>query len=407
MKTNSDYLIIGAGVAGLTAANSIRSLDKASSIILINGEAYPPYKRTKLSSSLAAGFAPDDFTLATQEDLQQFYRIELVEDTISQVNYKEKLAISPNAQYHYEYLILATGARYELPPALQHAKLKFYHNKQETFALQERLKELKHIAVLGGGVQGMETCYELLKLGKHVHLIDPHETPLARLKSPYISAYLKHDLEYRGVQCHWQQRITQFSGSILNDFDLTICCFGTKPITDLFPDNARLQDNLLIAPKVFACGDNWIYQTSDRTFDAGRCTLWHEAMALGQLAGLNAAKLARGTAIEDLAKLERKTYRTKIEVADKILFLAPPIESTQRLGVKHFLLPNANYYQFFLNQHSQLLGASLLCDDRDWLKPLQQAVWDQLDCRRAGTSLNIPEGCEFDGLFSSSFISAE
>ena len=397
MKLSNGYVIVGAGIAGLTAAMNIRNHDKNSAIKLINGEPYPPYKRTNLSKFLASGFEPGDFTLAEEEDLQKFYAITLVQDTISRIDYAEKQAIGESQNYAYDYLILATGANYELQNILGFSKQKicFYHNKSETFSLQEQFADLAHIAVLGGGVQGIETCYELLKLGKKVSLIDSHSLPLWRLRSPYISTWLRHDLETRGVGCHWQQRIENISASLLKDFELIICCTGTKPHTALFPADAKPEPNLMIAPEVFACGDNFSYPSES---NPERCHLWHEAMDLGQLAGSNVAKLATGLSPAQLPKLQRKPYRTKIEVAGKILFLAPPIERSQANLERHFL-PENGYYQFFGDSNGQLEGAALLCEERELLKPLQQAIWDKLDFPSACQTLDIPQESEFDGQF--------
>ena len=405
MPTETSYLIIGAGIAGLTAATSIRSLERSASIILINGEPYAPYKRTNLSKFFATGFTADDFTLSTAADLQKFYNIQLRQDYITEINYDAKLAIGAQDQYQYQYLILATGARYELPQSLQHPelahKLKFYHNKQETFSLQSQVQSSDKIAVLGGGVQGVETCYELLKLGITARLIDPHDAPLARFKSPYISAYLKRDLERRGAQCFWQQRICQYEDSILKDCDLAICCFGTQPVANLFPAGAQLQEDLRITPEVFVCGDNLEYPVSEAEFATTRCMLWHEAMDLGQAAGLNAARRAQNS---ELIPYVRKNYRTKIEVADVILFLAPPLQRGT-FTQKHFLVPGTqdkkdlSYYQFFLDRQDRITGANLLCRDRERLKPLQQLIWDHRDISSVCEVLQIPASKEFDGLF--------
>ena len=399
MKVGHGYLIIGAGIAGLTAAMSIRNHDKSTPVTLINGEPYPPYKRTNLSKFLASGFEPNDFTLANEEDLRQFYGIALVQDTICKIDYTEKLAIGEQKNYAYEYLILATGANYELQDIFgsnfPKQKIRFYRNKSETFALQEQFADLEHIAVLGGGVQGIETCYELLKRGKKVSLIDSHSMPLWRLRSPYISIWLRRDLEARGVDCHWQQRIESVSTSIFKGLELIICCVGTKPRTALFPQNAVPEPNLMLAPDIFACGDNFCYPSESPE----RCHLWHEAMDLGQLAGSNAAKMAGGLSPAQLPKLQRKPYRTKIEVAGKVLFLAP--SQSPKYRERHFLCKNG-YYQFFLKptpSGEQLTGAALLCEERDLLKPLQQAVWDKLDLQAVCETLGIPKDSEFDGQF--------
>ncbi len=405
MPEHSHYLIIGAGIAGLTAATSIRSQDKKSSLTLINGEPYAPYKRTNLSKFLASGFSAEDFTLATADDLGKYYGIRLLHERISAVDYRNKAAHSESSEtkahsYSYDYLILATGARYVLPPALQQQTgICFYHNKQNTFALQKQLRYAERIVVLGAGVQGLETCYELLKLGKQVRLIDSHEEPLSRLKALYISTYLKQDLAQQQVECLWQHRVRGADDSVLRGADLVICCSGTRPVNELFPPDASLQNNLLIAADVFACGDNWEYPDH-----SGCCSLWHEAMDLGQLAGLNAVRLARGTDAAELPDFKRKAYRIKMEVAGKVLFLAPPLASAAECGItgRHFLLneTTGNYYQFFLDRDEKLVGASLLCDNRDLLKPLQLAIWQKLSAAEALAKLGIPVRSEFDGNFA-------
>ena len=46
---NADYLIIGGGIAGTTAAETIRSRDKDGSIVIVSAEPYPLYSRIMLS----------------------------------------------------------------------------------------------------------------------------------------------------------------------------------------------------------------------------------------------------------------------------------------------------------------------------------------------------------------------
>ena len=49
---NNCYIIIGAGVAGISAAENIRRLDPEADIKVINGEDYPFYRRLSLSTYL-------------------------------------------------------------------------------------------------------------------------------------------------------------------------------------------------------------------------------------------------------------------------------------------------------------------------------------------------------------------
>ena len=67
------YLIIGGGVAGTTAAETIRSRDKDGSIVIVSTEPYPLYSRIMLSKrGFFLGQIPEDrIWLKTKEWYEQ------------------------------------------------------------------------------------------------------------------------------------------------------------------------------------------------------------------------------------------------------------------------------------------------------------------------------------------------
>lgn len=391
-ETGIDFLVIGAGIAGLTAAASIRERIPQAEILLINGEDFFPYKRTNLSKYIASGFAADDFELTNEKVLRQYYRISLCRDRIVKIDFHGKTASGTIGSYRYQTLILATGSEYRVPESLQSRKTYVFHNKKETLALINTLGSARKVVVLGAGVQGLETVYQLLQGGKQVCLIDRNPFPLKRFDEQWIGEQIQKDLSGRGVQCFWNARLeaVREEASLLLEIrgdsertvsaDLVILCHGTSPQSGLYSQTpvVKPDEYLQLEESVFACGDLVSYA------DNSRCQLWHEAMAQGQCAGYNAAASRTGA---PLTPFERKPYRTKIEIADRIFFLAPVGKDLAKN--RHRFLYRQNYYHFVCDEQNRLQGAYLVCSDRNLLKPLQEQIWRQSDYREALENLQI------------------
>ncbi len=62
-----EVIIIGGGIAGISAAATIAEGGGGQSVLLVNGEDRPPYKRTKISKHVASGFERDEYALHPRE----------------------------------------------------------------------------------------------------------------------------------------------------------------------------------------------------------------------------------------------------------------------------------------------------------------------------------------------------
>jgi NAD(P)H-nitrite reductase large subunit len=62
-----DFIIIGAGSAGRTAAETLMEQAPSRSVLLISAEPGLPYKRTKVSKSVAAGYGVEDFAVHNRD----------------------------------------------------------------------------------------------------------------------------------------------------------------------------------------------------------------------------------------------------------------------------------------------------------------------------------------------------
>ena len=94
-----DYAIIGAGSAGRTAAETLVEADSGSSILLIDEEAYLPYKRTQVSKKASTVIEKEDFAV---QELSWYERNAVTLETgctVEQVDCRARLLSTDRGKY--------------------------------------------------------------------------------------------------------------------------------------------------------------------------------------------------------------------------------------------------------------------------------------------------------------------
>ena len=110
MNSFYEYIVIGAGIAGIKAAEGIRMVDADGEIVIINGEDRMPYKRTQLSKHLVKGFEKEAFMLHPQEWYEK-NNIRIIHTKVKSVSLIHKsLTLFAAGQLQWGKLILATGS---------------------------------------------------------------------------------------------------------------------------------------------------------------------------------------------------------------------------------------------------------------------------------------------------------
>ena len=114
-----DYLIIGGGIGGASACESIRKYDKRGSVTMISAEIFQPYKRWLLSKDFLRDKTPQIKKLAlVDERWYNSHKIETRLDTVvTQVNIDRRLAVLGNGEsIEFNKACLAMGSRPVRPP---------------------------------------------------------------------------------------------------------------------------------------------------------------------------------------------------------------------------------------------------------------------------------------------------
>ena len=196
-------VIVGAGQAGLAAADALRRGGWQGGIVMVGVEPVAPYQRPPLSKAYLAGtMGLDRVILKPAAALAQDgidFRPGVCVTAIDRA--ARTVTCDDGTRLGYDHLVLATGSRVRtLPvPGAQLAGVHVLRTTADVDGLRAELLPGRHLAVIGGGYIGLEVAAVARRLGLAVTVIEAAPRVLARVTVPLVSAFY-HDLhEAEGV----------------------------------------------------------------------------------------------------------------------------------------------------------------------------------------------------------------
>lgn len=296
------YLIIGNGIAGLAAIREIRKKDKEARIKIVSSEGVLTYYRTKLTEYISKDFEDEELLVAKEEwyadNNIELHLSKIVEEIDTDNN---KIVLDDSQQIEYDKLLIATGSRPFVPPITG----KF---KEGVFALrtlkdlryvQEYLKDLNKVTVIGGGLLGLEAAWSLKKLGKEVNIVEFAPYLLPRQLDEEVSQELKDKLESEGFNIYLgtqteeilgdgKVEALQLNGDRKVDAEAVIVSVGIRPNLDLVRDTDIKYDKGILVDRHLKTSVDNIYAAGDvAEIDNMVLGLWTVGNAEGKIAGAN------------------------------------------------------------------------------------------------------------------------
>ena len=162
------YLILGGGVAGVTAAETIREKDKEGTVAVVNDEPYLLYSRVMLSKpNFFLGKIPFEQIYLKGQDWYQKNNINFLGGKVAvDLNASEKmLSLSDGAKIQYEKLLIATGVgvRKSDVPGADKKGIHYLRTLEDGKQIMEHIKSAKKAVTVGGGFISFEMA-DLLKM---------------------------------------------------------------------------------------------------------------------------------------------------------------------------------------------------------------------------------------------------
>ncbi|MDP9207739.1 MAG: FAD-dependent oxidoreductase, partial [Actinomycetota bacterium] len=280
MSAKPTFVIVGAGLAGAKAAETLRADGFDGRLLLLGDEAEQPYERPPLSKAYLRGETDRDNLYVHHDGFYANHEIELRTSTsvssIAPSGHQLELASGERISYHR--LLLATGAaprRLPLPGA-DLAGIHYLRTRRDSNVLAAAAARAEHVVVVGTGWIGSEAAASLRQLGRDVTLIGPDTVPLARVLGPEIGGVYRDLHADHGVRLALGTRVAGFRGhgrveAVVIDEgrtvegDLVLVGAGAAPRTEL-AEAAGLpvrNNGLLVNEQLEAVGAAGVYAAGD------------------------------------------------------------------------------------------------------------------------------------------------
>jgi 3-phenylpropionate/trans-cinnamate dioxygenase ferredoxin reductase subunit len=199
-----NIVIVGAGLAGATAARTLRSEGHTGPIILVGSERHNPYIRPPLSKDYLLGREGEDKAAVVPPDWYAENDVDLrlgVSATSIRPDARTVL-LNDGTSLPYESLLLATGAvpRTVPLPGSELEGVTTFRTLDDSRRLRKALDQGgKNVVMIGSGWIGMELAAAAATYGNNVTLLGLEEVPLAAAIGPELGRFFRSLHEAQGV----------------------------------------------------------------------------------------------------------------------------------------------------------------------------------------------------------------
>jgi len=210
----SRIVIIGASLAGGSAAIALRDLGYQGELTLIGEESQLPYERPPLSKAVLIGNTDEPDWVADEAAYQDKDISLKLGTTATRIDRARKLVVASRTEYPYDKLLIATGSgsrRLDLPGADLDGLLTL-RTLEESLALRERFTEGAKIVIVGAGWIGCEAASAARQRGANVTMIAPASQPLLHVVGEQIGASFAALHRDHGVDLRLGIGVTGFAG---------------------------------------------------------------------------------------------------------------------------------------------------------------------------------------------------
>jgi nitrite reductase (NADH) large subunit len=290
-------VIIGNGLAGTMAAKSLRELDSSVDIEIVAEERHPYYPRPNLIDYLA-GRLPFEKLFAFPANWQERQNILIRSgEPVTGIDAGRKRAETRSGHtIPYDRLLLAAGSSSFVPPLKGTNKNRVFtlRTLDDAQAILEALKSHTTVAVIGGGLLGLEIARALKERGASVTVYEVMDRLLPRQLDPAAASLLKARIEKAGIVVRLGVETEEilgenavsglrFKGGETAAADLVVLASGVRPNLELARQAGLAADRGLVVndllqtshPAIFGAGDmiqhrDKVYGIIPASFDQAR-----------------------------------------------------------------------------------------------------------------------------------------
>ncbi|MEU7578900.1 FAD-dependent oxidoreductase [Streptomyces sp. NPDC041068] len=220
VDADQTFVIVGGGLAGAKAAETLRSEGFTGRVILIGDERDHPYERPPLSKGYLLGKEDRDSVFVHEPGWYAQADVELhLGQTVVAVDRAAKaVRLGEGTVIHYDKLLLVTGAeprRLDVPGtglAGVHHLRRLAHADRLRHVLAALGRDNGHLVIAGAGWIGLEVAAAAREYGAEVTVVEPEATPLHAVLGPEVGQMFADLHAEHGVRFHFGARLTEITG---------------------------------------------------------------------------------------------------------------------------------------------------------------------------------------------------
>ncbi|MGE3274417.1 MAG: NAD(P)/FAD-dependent oxidoreductase [Vicinamibacterales bacterium] len=303
------FVVVGASLAGATAAATLRAEGFEGHITLIGAERHPPYERPPMSKRYLRGETPFEQARIHPSGFYADHRIEaLFGIRATRVEPAERVVhLDTGQRLRYDRLLIATGARNRRPPipGLDLAGVLDLRTLDDADVLRAHATPAARAVVVGMGFIGCEVAASLRQMGLEVVAVESSPAPLCGVLGRDIGAVVARLHRTHGVDLIVDDTVLRFEGHgrvsrVITrrgrclECDFVVAGLGVEPAVDfLATSGVGLSNGILVdeycrsgAEGIYAAGDvaNHLHPVFGRRI---RVEHWQNAMQQGAAAARN------------------------------------------------------------------------------------------------------------------------
>jgi NAD(P)H-nitrite reductase large subunit len=304
------HVIVGQGVAGVSAAEAIRSLDRSAEILMVSNDPNGFYSRPGLAYYLTGELPEEQLYIYSKEDWRRLNVKYVKAGAVRLLPKEHRLDLDHSSPLAYDRLLLATGTTAALltVPGANLNCVMYLDHFDDTRALLKQVRRAQTAVVIGGGVLALELVEGLTARKVQVHFFLRGEHYWPGLLDEVESHLVEDHLEHKGVRIHPNTEIAEILGrggsvsGVRTMSGETIGCemvavaIGARPRIELAQAAGLEVERGIVVnetmqtshPDVFAAGDvGQVFDplTGKKSLDM----LWNPAREQGKAAGQNMA----------------------------------------------------------------------------------------------------------------------
>lgn len=270
------YVIVGAGPSGVTAAETLRKVDPESSVILVDGEPEPPYGRMAIPYYLTGKVPEEGVYLRKGDNHFENLGIKRIQAHAESINSADSiLTLDSGETLPYDRLLVATGSHPVKPPidGLDRPNIHHCWTLEDARNIARITGEGVDVVLMGAGFIGCIIMEALALSGANLTVVEAGDRMVPRMMDQNAGNMIKNWCLKKGVNVLTSARVNSVDekeGKLLVNVDngdvvkadLVVVATGVRPNTDFLEGSGvTIEEGIVV--------DNSLRSSIDNIFAAG------------------------------------------------------------------------------------------------------------------------------------------